>query len=1619
MERAVSSDGPVSDNTTESSYREIVQTTSVPTKSGTEVTIRPHFQSDTRVSTSAPSSRPSSRGDELDHDTILIIQKNSATPSTEELHIPARTILKPSTEPKPIESGFAFASRNNAPGKVQSVLSSQSNHTVPPSSFEKSNQEHQVSARSIQEESPIASNSQGLGRFFSWLSSWLTLHLEAPVEYQKAVQPIDSPLSQNTSVAESSKAPSTPHAQQNVPQRAEHSHMHGQRQLKRKSSSASHNASMVRPHDKTTTLKDPVRVQTTPPVRRRSPTEMLPSHTSLVKGVEVVSETPADIEDIFSVTDREPASRIGPNSTDHAEQRDVNVGEEASVPPKASHTDSVDISMQDSTTLGDLLESNNDNTVSEQVTHDRSHDGYHVNLEEQLPVQTRPSDDDQRPSGEQHSDSEQNLTKDQRPVKDIHPSEEVQLAKAKQAVTPEQDVEVAQTALSSNPHRNGQHPPISEGTMPSSLVDVHQSLRGVSNRSSPPRVTKNRRKLSQSGPIVRNTMANFKSSSSSYTAAQLYQLADYLKEQERLQEKQDWVKDLAAKQAELEKSNQHRASLQTECAQLKARLQKYSRVSEHLVTMVKAYNGIGHDIKSLQKSGAKYDSDLRELKSQIHTDLNTATNVQEHITKLEKWKVNSLSLIRESKSSITTLTEEKFDLERRLRGTSESLVREKQRHNAFDKHLQTYQIERNSTEKMLNGCISKISDHLGEFKTFIEQGTSSSETSREFFELMKKESANISEQVRSSGTNMDALKTSVEKLSSGIEKHVGNLKSANDSISKTRTQAENKVVAALDGIKSQFKIWEERSEKSSDSRERMAEMQQNLTSSKEKISNLEEDLTNRNNAEAELRKRIDELQSSQAALESARATAEANKARLLEITTSESNLKQKLDGMKTEKAENMATIASMAEQKTTLQREKGNLQSQISEITKQLEDARHAVPDFGPEKARIEANAKKEKDTQVRKLCIDFSNEMLILEKKKEEVDRELAAREDTIKDLKSQFDRLKQEYGNRSPAAWSEDMKQKDAHIQRLVDESSESGRRLEKLQRELDQARQSTENSLKRGAQDLQDRDRQIENLNGTNTAAQDKIKSLEQKLEEAERSKETTVKSIQEDTNRTSREAQIQLKAKKAGLTEANSAKRALETRLGDLEKRSSDEAEQRQKEISNLRQSLEDANSRLREMDERHTQQQEVIRQKDSDTEKLKQDIEKMKRDHAQATAVTEVPDSQPQEDLQDQTSTPAPKKVRRAVNRSVRSVSKPTTSTGMTPPTSDVLQSTQPRTSGTSIFGPFSEPRGNGHVFRRSDSSQEEEEMLDLDNSRLQFAKTTSRPASSQSEAQRAFSLGSQEVLDAEGVRFRSQNVQSQAQTQPQSPKHVSSSSSLSEVPDFDTTRSQPQYPWEETQSQDRTQVSQQQTQDVEQQTQQQSLDLSNFDDLAVASHAFETPMKTGGKNLQGVGKKLTPRPESQPKQSRPGALQSVSMPKLHKGSAVAPPLQKKVSALSCGPHNFKTGAKGKGKRVTYDVSDAEDSDVYSPPSSSVRGSRSPQKRSASQSSKVNKRQRTENATPAAATASQRSVTATPRRSQSTTATPGPQRRRSSRTNKEQNMLSRFNDEISSPRARQG
>lgn len=237
MVRANSSDGPNSDNMPQPQYYENRQTTRVPTKSGTNVPTRPHSHSDSPPPTSRPSSRLSSRGDELDHDAFDMIQKNSAMPSTEEFSITARTIQREPLIELGAEHGFTFgkakASQNNTPGELQSTSSSQSSHAVShPSSFETSNQEHQVSARSAQEEISLAPTSQGLSRVFSWLSSWLTLNLEAPVDCQKAVQLIGSPPFQNIPVAEESKASSIHNARQSVLQRAGHSHMQDPKQPK-------------------------------------------------------------------------------------------------------------------------------------------------------------------------------------------------------------------------------------------------------------------------------------------------------------------------------------------------------------------------------------------------------------------------------------------------------------------------------------------------------------------------------------------------------------------------------------------------------------------------------------------------------------------------------------------------------------------------------------------------------------------------------------------------------------------------------------------------------------------------------------------------------------------------------------------------------------------------------------------------------------------------------------------------------------------------------------------------------------------------------------------------------------------------------------------------------------------------------------------------------------------------------------------------------------------------------------------------------------------------------------------------------------------------------------------
>jgi hypothetical protein len=498
--------------------------------------------------------------------------------------------------------------------------------------------------------------------------------------------------------------------------------------------------------------------------------------SSHVITAEVPPETDSDTDDIFNVTNQEPADSVvvsQPSPSERTEQQDIDIEEEATLQPEAAHVDSVDVSVQDTAAPHDLHGSKRDNSASEvQLVHNQSHEGHQVDPEEQLPMQTQHSGGNQHHNEDQDSTSRQHSVEDQRSsetehtVEDNHPTEEPHLAEAIQTVAPVSHLDVGHKAPASNEGQNMQHSPIPAETNAPALMDAQHLLRGVTNRSGEPRVAKNKRKPAQPGSIPRNP------NPTSYTASQLYQLAEYTKEQERLQEKQNWARDLVANQEQLKRANQHRSKLQAECVQLKVSLEKYSKLTEHLKTIVKFENGLGRDLKELQSSNNKCNSEIRKIKFQLEAEERAKLNavvdsVPGQIAKIAELRVNSLRVNRELESSITTLQKEKSDLENRLLKASEALAQEKARQAAFDERLETFGTARNSAEETLNGCISNINDRLSEFKTFIEQGTLSSETSRGLLELMKKEGAILFNQVRSAGTNLETMKTSVAALSSG------------------------------------------------------------------------------------------------------------------------------------------------------------------------------------------------------------------------------------------------------------------------------------------------------------------------------------------------------------------------------------------------------------------------------------------------------------------------------------------------------------------------------------------------------------------------------------------------------------------------------------------------------------------------------------------------------------------------------------------------------------------------------------------------------------------------------------------------------------------------------------
>ena len=464
-----------------------------------------------------------------------------------------------------------------------------------------------------------------------------------------------------------------------------------------------------------------------------------------------VSILESDTNDIFVITREAPASPTGVltaamSPSPCTEQQHSDIEEEVQVQPEASWTSHNDVVMQDLTSNG--LPENEDLSS---VVH-AEHPGIRAaNFQVEHHLEGKhPLDDEHASVGHQ-------------PVKDQQSNEESQPAETPQTTPP--DTETSATQEPPDDVIGAQRLP----TPPDTIPPNQQSLRGVTDRSGSIRVTKKKTKPTPSGLTARKTTSKLRLGSVPYTAAELYQLADFIKEQERVEENRSWVKELAAKQAELEQASQHNLILQSECAELKTSLEKYAGFSAKLKTVILAFNGFGHDMKAIQKAKARYDREFAQLKTQLDTNLDAATKASDQgLEKINHLRVKSLGMLQDCRTFINALKKDKSDLQRRLDKTSRILAQEKERQAAFDKRLQDLQQEKKSSDETFNGRTSKLSEQLSEFKILIEQGASASATfSREHAESMKKEYATLSESVRSSGTDTEKIKMSIDQLSSG------------------------------------------------------------------------------------------------------------------------------------------------------------------------------------------------------------------------------------------------------------------------------------------------------------------------------------------------------------------------------------------------------------------------------------------------------------------------------------------------------------------------------------------------------------------------------------------------------------------------------------------------------------------------------------------------------------------------------------------------------------------------------------------------------------------------------------------------------------------------------------
>lgn len=436
-------------------------------------------------------------------------------------------------------------------------------------------------------------------------------------------------------------------------------------------------------------------------------------------------------EEIFSITGKTPADPIipsKPESSPSTGNLDTTVRTGAHVEPAISRADSDDVHMQDLTTQSEVPRTDQDSKSAPQFSDSKG------------PVNPTP---------------EHRGTADNQKLTQCH-----------QPGTLEQPIQVETRASTPKAQEKTLRPltPASSGV--SSQLNKEGALHGVSDRSGHPRIAKSRSKPSSVGQSSRKPASRSVTGSADYTSAELYQLADFMRNKERLEEKQHWVRNLAAKQAELEQVRQQRQDLQAECARLKAILDQYTAPEGKFNMLVQCVNLVNQDMDTLFEDGDKIGRVLTKARKLQPKITNRMKEIREGVEKANastsKMKAMVLGITQEYTQDIKKLTYSNSALRTLLEEKTKMLAQEQERHTAFEQRLKDLQSQQNSADAMIKKCTDTINEKLSEFMRLIEQDTSS----RELLELVKKESANLTSQGQASEFNIQQVKESLEQLSS-------------------------------------------------------------------------------------------------------------------------------------------------------------------------------------------------------------------------------------------------------------------------------------------------------------------------------------------------------------------------------------------------------------------------------------------------------------------------------------------------------------------------------------------------------------------------------------------------------------------------------------------------------------------------------------------------------------------------------------------------------------------------------------------------------------------------------------------------------------------------------------